>query len=76
MRNGYIFEVYPHPHLVRKWLPTDGSGAPKLARLSQSDKKVYLIFVANFNGDHYYELLDGGDSVNSNRYVTFVQHAI
>ena len=35
-----------------------------------------MIFACNFMEDSYYELLNDGGSVNSARYVTFIQNAI
>lgn len=73
------FRSVPHPTCLRKWLPKDGSGDERraeLARRSQGDQKVHMIFACNFMGDSYYELLNDGGSVNSARYVTFIQNAI
>lgn len=73
------FRSVPQPMFIRKWLPKDGSGderRPEIARRTQSDKKLHLIFALNFSGQCYFELLEDGGSINSERYIQFIENAI
>ena len=73
------FRSVPHPTCLRKWLPKDGSGddrRPTLARRTQGNQKVHMIFASNFSGMSFYELLTDGGSVDSESYFTFIKNAI
>ena len=83
-RNIYVCDekwIYlrsvPNNTCVSAWLPNDGSGhVPTLARRSQSDRKILVIFLCNFTGNAYYEFLEEGVSVNSDRYIQFLRNSI
>lgn len=85
-RNIYVcdekwvyFKSKPHPLFIRAWLPQDGSGdsdRPTIARRTQSDRKVQVIVASNFTNQHYFEILEDGGSINSERYIQFLENAI
>jgi len=73
------FRSTPNPIFIHRWIPKDGSGdqnRPQVARRSQSDRKVQMIFATNFNANCYYEFLEDGGTINSIRYIEFVQNAV
>ena len=48
----------------------------EIARKKQVDKKFHVMFALNFNGLHYYKVLNRGETVNSESYTDFLQEAL
>lgn len=46
---------------------------PQVARKTIADRKAMVLFSCNFQGEAYFEILDIGKSVNSQRYLEFLQ---
>ena len=67
----------PHPnqHNVRAW-EESARDRPKLPRTKTSLKKFHIIVGLTFRAQHYFEVLNAGESVNSERYVAFLQNIL
>ena len=55
------------------WISHDEK-RPQIARRFQSDVKVLVIMAVSYGGHIYYELLNQGETINSGRYITFLQN--
>lgn len=61
----------------RAWVNAAGDAPPVQARRTISDRKVLVIVACNFSKTFsYFESLDDGGSVNSERYVVFLQNMV
>lgn len=71
-------EHFPLNTQVRRWVQADAvdeaGDRPIAIRKSQSAKKFHIIVASNFSGLTYFELLEGGGSVDSERYITFLEN--
>ena len=67
----------PHPnqHNVRAW-GDSARDRPKLPRTTMSVKKFHIIIGVTFRAQNYYEVLNAGETVNSQRYVAFLQNIL
>ena len=54
------------------WLAKEES-RPQVPRRTQSDKKALVIMAISFGGNFYFEVLPQGETVNSARYIQFLQ---
>ena len=55
-----------------------GSGdqlRPMAPRINNITKKFHIVVVSNFNGNSYFEVLQDGCSINSERYIRFCENA-
>ena len=67
-----------HVNNVRKWVPKDGSGDQaklQVERMTNMTKQFQIIVVTNFHGESYFEILQDGGSINSDRYLKFCTNA-
>lgn len=64
----------PPPQNVRSWQNVDYSQGdrPSIPRRGMSSMKFHIIVGINFRGDHYFEVLEKDETVNSERYVAFL----
>ena len=68
-------EPHPSQNNVRAWVDPGGD-RPTLARCGMSARKFHIIVGINFRGDHYFEVLQAGESINSERYIAFLQQIL
>ena len=62
---------------LRSWVNVaDIRQRPQVPRRIISDIKYHVIVAINFRGKHYSEVLEPGETVNSERYILFLQHLI
>lgn len=68
------FKDIPAKENIRAWV--DGAGdRPAIARRTISDRKVMIILASNYSKSmHYLEVLHDGTSINSQRYLDFLEN--
>ena len=68
------FKDIPAKENNRAWV--DGAGdRPAIARRTISDRKVLIILASNYSKSmHYLEVLHDGTSINSQRYLDFLEN--
>lgn len=64
----------PPAHLNKVWVGPDGDGMV-IAKRRICDKKFLWVHMSNFEGNSYWELLESGSTMNSARYIEFLDHA-
>jgi histone-lysine N-methyltransferase SETMAR len=67
--------LYAEPMLpkenLRAWVDPGGD-RPRQARRIIADKKFHIIVAMNFRCDHYFEVLQPGQTINAHRYIEFL----
>lgn len=68
-------QAHPPQQNVRSWVDSPGD-RPTIARRGMSAKKFHIIVGINFRGDHYFQVLQPGETVNSERYIAFLEQIL
>lgn len=63
----------PPKENVRAWVDPGGD-RPRQARRIISDKKFHIIVGMNYRGEHYFEVLEQGRTIDAQRYVQFLDN--
>ena len=72
----WVYEKpHPPPQNIRAW-GDSARDRPSVFRRSMSARKFHIIVGINFRGEHYTEVLEPGETVNSDRYIQFLQGII